>query len=91
MRTACKLSGCGSTHVWHVESDEGKELCASSIRVFSLSLQVAVAGCCHGHLDGIYSTLLLAQEREGVSIDVLLCCGDFQVHYTTIMAALDYQ
>ena len=56
-----------------------------------LSLQVAVAGCCHGHLDGIYSTLLLAQEREGVSIDVLLCCGDFQVHYTTIMEALNYQ
>ena len=67
--------------------------CVPLLFVSSLSLQVAVAGCacCHGHLDGIYSTLLLAQEREGVSIDVLLCCGDFQVHYTTIMGALNYQ
>ena len=29
--------------------------------LFSLSLQVAVAGCCHGHLDDIYATLLRAQ------------------------------
>ena len=49
------------------------------LALFSLSLQVAVAGCCHGHLDDIYTTLLRAQEREGVSIDLLLCCGDFQV------------
>ena len=65
--------------------------CVPLLFVSSLSHQVAVAGCFHGHMDGIYSTLLLAQEREGVSIDVLLCCGDFQVHYTTIMAALNYQ
>ena len=90
MRTACKLNGYGSTHVWYVESYEGKS-CVSLLFLSSLSLQVAVAGCCHGNLDGIYSTLLLAQEREGVSIDVLLWCGDFQVHYTTIMGALNYQ
>ena len=43
------------------------------LALFSLSLQVAVAGCCHGHLDNIYATLLRAQEREGVFIVLLLC------------------
>ena len=30
------------------------------LALFSLSLQVAVAGCCHGHLDDIYAMLLQA-------------------------------
>ena len=36
-------------------------------------------GCCHGELDKIYETIVKAQEREGIKVDLLLCCGDFQV------------
>lgn len=42
------------------------------------SLCVAIEGCCHGALDGIYDRLLAYQERTGRGIDLLLCCGDFQ-------------
>ncbi|KAK7804282.1 hypothetical protein U0070_006673 [Myodes glareolus] len=41
-------------------------------------MRVAVAGCCHGELDKIYETLALAERRGPGSVDVLLCCGDFQ-------------
>lgn len=36
-------------------------------------------GCCHGQLDEIYATLAQLQAREGVAVDLLICCGDFQV------------
>ena len=35
-------------------------------------------GCCHGELDRIYETLEKARKRESVSVDLLICCGDFQ-------------
>ena len=38
-------------------------------------------GCCHGELDKIYETILKVEEREGVKIDLLICCGDFQVRW----------
>ena len=38
-------------------------------------------GCCHGELDKIYETILRVEEREGVKIDLLICCGDFQVRW----------
>ena len=38
-------------------------------------------GCCHGELDKIYETILRVEEREGVKIDLLICCGDFQVSW----------
>jgi hypothetical protein len=41
--------------------------------------QIAVEGCCHGELDKIYDTLLALQQREGRTVDLLICCGDFQV------------
>lgn len=41
--------------------------------------QVAVEGCCHGELDAIYSTLQALAEQDGRPIDLLICCGDFQV------------
>ena len=41
-------------------------------------------GCCHGNLDEIYATLLSAEEKEHVKIDLLICCGDFQVCYTPL-------
>jgi lariat debranching enzyme len=33
----------------------------------------------HGELDIVYDTLRKLEEAEGVKIDLLLCCGDFQV------------
>lgn len=42
-------------------------------------LQIAVEGCMHGELDKVYDTLRELEKAEGVKIDLLLCCGDFQV------------
>jgi len=41
-------------------------------------IRVAVEGCCHGELDAIYASVLETQRRNGISIDLLLICGDFQ-------------
>jgi hypothetical protein len=43
------------------------------------SLQVAIEGCCHGELDNIYATLAHLEKAEGRKVDLLICCGDFQV------------
>ena len=41
--------------------------------------QIAVEGCCHGDLDKIYATLQAMENAERRTIDLLICCGDFQV------------
>uniref|UniRef100_A0A673AUF6 Lariat debranching enzyme C-terminal domain-containing protein n=1 Tax=Sphaeramia orbicularis TaxID=375764 RepID=A0A673AUF6_9TELE len=41
-------------------------------------MKIAVEGCCHGELDKIYETIEYLEKREGVKVDLLLCCGDFQ-------------
>ncbi|KAG7463309.1 Lariat debranching enzyme [Solea senegalensis] len=41
-------------------------------------MKIAVEGCCHGELDKIYETIGYLEKREGVKVDLLLCCGDFQ-------------
>ncbi|XP_066541930.1 lariat debranching enzyme [Hoplias malabaricus] len=41
-------------------------------------MKVAVEGCCHGELDKIYETISYLERKEGVKVDLLLCCGDFQ-------------
>lgn len=33
----------------------------------------------HGDLDNVYSTLLYLEKVENTKIDLLICCGDFQV------------
>lgn len=42
------------------------------------SMKIAVEGCCHGELDKIYETIDYLEKKEGVKVDLLLCCGDFQ-------------
>lgn len=42
------------------------------------SMKIAVEGCCHGELDKIYETIEYLEKKEGVKVDLLLCCGDFQ-------------
>ncbi|KAG9159281.1 hypothetical protein Leryth_024705 [Lithospermum erythrorhizon] len=39
---------------------------------------IAVEGCMHGDLDGVYATLSHLQEVEKIKVDILICCGDFQ-------------
>jgi hypothetical protein len=46
---------------------------------FPAGLQVAIEGCCHGELDNIYATLAHLEQKEGRKVDLLICCGDFQV------------
>lgn len=41
--------------------------------------QIAVEGCAHGDLDNIYATLQYLEGVENIKIDLLICCGDFQV------------
>ncbi len=41
-------------------------------------MNIAVEGCCHGELDAIYSTIEHIMRTDGITIDLLLCCGDFQ-------------
>lgn len=42
------------------------------------SVTIAIEGCCHGELDGIYGRLARHEQKSGRAIDLLLCCGDFQ-------------
>ena len=51
----------------------------SSLSSLYTTLQIAVEGCCHGCLDTIYNVLTAVEEREGYKIDLLICCGDFEV------------
>lgn len=41
-------------------------------------MKIAIEGCCHGELDKIYETISCLEKKEGVTVDLLLCCGDFQ-------------
>lgn len=38
----------------------------------------AVEGCCHGDLDRIYEVIERIETRENLSVDFMICCGDFQ-------------
>ncbi|KAM7516931.1 hypothetical protein LguiA_006514 [Lonicera macranthoides] len=49
------------------------------LRELRLQMRIAVEGCMHGDLDNVYSTLLHLQEAENTKIDLLICCGDFQL------------
>lgn len=44
----------------------------------ALEMKVAVEGCCHGELDKIYESISYLENKDGVKVDLLLCCGDFQ-------------
>lgn len=46
--------------------------------------QIAVEGCGHGELDRIYETMQALERREGKKIDLLICCGDFQVRLVVV-------
>lgn len=52
-------------------------------------LTIAVEGCGHGDLDNIYATMKEAERQKGIKIDLLICCGDFEVRGARI-ACLDF-
>ncbi|XP_071451969.1 lariat debranching enzyme [Hetaerina americana] len=41
-------------------------------------MKIAVEGCAHGELEKIYEAIEHLQQKEGIKVDLLLCCGDFQ-------------
>ena len=52
------------------EDDEKKE---------ERTLNVAIVGCSHGELDTIYESIAQRERELRLKVDLLLCCGDFQV------------
>lgn len=51
-------------------------------------LNVAIVGCSHGELDKIFDTLRQRESDLQIKIDLLLCCGDFQVGLTSYVYSL---
>ncbi|KAJ9575911.1 hypothetical protein L9F63_007223 [Diploptera punctata] len=41
-------------------------------------MKIAVEGCAHGELDKIYDAIRHLERKDGIKIDLLICCGDFQ-------------
>lgn len=41
-------------------------------------MKIAVVGCAHGELETIYNTIQYLETKNGMKLDLLLCCGDFQ-------------
>lgn len=46
--------------------------------LFSSKMKIAIEGCAHGELNKIYESVHYIEKREGIKIDLLICCGDFQ-------------
>ncbi|KAF8821058.1 Ser/Thr phosphatase family protein [Cardiosporidium cionae] len=46
---------------------------------------VAIEGCCHGELNTIYETLAKIESSQGISVDLLICCGDFQKKFRNFL------
>ncbi|KAG6529895.1 hypothetical protein ZIOFF_012112 [Zingiber officinale] len=57
----------------------------ASIRVFALvRKQIAVEGCLHGELNKVYASIQHIEQVENTKIDLLFCCGDFQIQNRTL-------
>jgi lariat debranching enzyme len=41
-------------------------------------MKIAIEGCAHGELDNIYNAIQNLEEKDGIKVDLLICCGDFQ-------------
>ena len=39
---------------------------------------IAVEGCGHGELDGIYAGIQHVEKVRSIKVDLLIICGDFQ-------------
>jgi hypothetical protein len=43
------------------------------------AMRIAIEGCAHGALDEIYEAIRQVEKSTGTKVDLLICCGDFQV------------
>ncbi|XP_069688037.1 lariat debranching enzyme [Periplaneta americana] len=41
-------------------------------------MKIAIEGCAHGELDKIYDSIQHLEKKDGIKVDLLICCGDFQ-------------
>lgn len=41
-------------------------------------MKIAIEGCAHGELEKIYDLIGSIQEEQNITVDLLICCGDFQ-------------
>nr|CAD7437410.1 unnamed protein product [Timema bartmani] len=41
-------------------------------------MKLAIEGCAHGDLDRIYESIQYLENTNGIKLDLLICCGDFQ-------------
>ncbi|XP_049297486.1 lariat debranching enzyme [Anopheles funestus] len=41
-------------------------------------MKIAIEGCAHGELEKIYELIGSIQEEQNITVDLLICCGDFQ-------------
>ena len=46
-------------------------------------MKIAIEGCLHGELQKVYETIKEIEDKENYKVDLLLCCGDFQVKINT--------
>jgi lariat debranching enzyme len=53
-------------------------ICHNSTNQHFPWMKIAIEGCCHGELQKIYETLVFIEQKHHISIDLLICCGDFQ-------------
>ena len=61
-------------------------MCNKSSRGLQLILfQIAIQGCSHGELDKIYESVVESEKQTGKKVDLLICCGDFQVFECRMM------
>jgi lariat debranching enzyme len=51
---------------------------ASSSEPKAKPITIAVQGCCHGELNKIYDECRRLEMERSITIDLLICCGDFQ-------------
>ncbi|XP_052896453.1 lariat debranching enzyme [Anopheles moucheti] len=41
-------------------------------------MKIAIEGCAHGELEKIYDLIGSIQQEQNITVDLLICCGDFQ-------------
>ena len=42
-------------------------------------IKIAVVGCLHGQFENVYKDIQKHEKETNTKIDIVLCCGDFQV------------
>lgn len=59
-------------------SDSFRKRVSTEKDMMGSTLKVAVVGCAHGELEGLYGAIRETEQAAGIRIDVVICAGDFQ-------------